>query len=110
MRYQKQCMLYKACGIYKRLRVDDCQCQWDNYPAFIRLSAPFRPQTLWVNNTMKNTSTCGFSSIDQVLTEVTSGGQLGDLIQLIQDCPQICELVRGDGNPDLSGIGVCVVL
>lgn len=32
------------------------------------------------------------------------GGNLGDVLM---DCPNMCMLLYGTGNPDIAGIGVC---
>jgi hypothetical protein len=49
-------------------------------------------------------ASCNFASISDVLTQADNGALNVTLI--VQQCSNICSLVWGQGNPDLSGIGV----
>ena len=51
-----------------------------------------------------NSTACLFSSINQVLHKAETSGL--NITTTIQNCPDICTLAWGTGNPDLSGIGV----
>ncbi|TFK64489.1 hypothetical protein BDN72DRAFT_901501 [Pluteus cervinus] len=52
---------------------------------------------------MNTTSDCDFSSLNDVLNQAAI--QNTNLTDLVQKCQNICGLVWGTGNPDLSGIG-----
>ena len=47
---------------------------------------------------------CNYSDIDVFFTDAI---QTNSSINLtVQDCPHLCDLAWGSGNPDLSGPGV----
>lgn len=57
------------------------------------------------NSTLNNaTLTCNFTSIGQVFTFSNVTNQ--SVPTIVQQCPDVCALSWGFGNPDLSGIGV----
>jgi len=51
-----------------------------------------------------NSTACSFSSISQVLHLAETSSL--NITTTVQNCPDICMLAWGIGNPDLSGIGV----
>lgn len=59
-----------------------------------------------MNSSATNVSpACFYSSIGAILDQADAGKL--NVTQLAQQCPNICSLAWGTGNPDLSGIGVC---
>ncbi|KAM0253656.1 hypothetical protein ACHAQJ_007168 [Trichoderma viride] len=49
-------------------------------------------------------SHCNFTSIQEFFDDATENGL--NITTQIEDCPNLCILTFGTGNPDLSGIGV----
>jgi hypothetical protein len=47
-----------------------------------------------------------FTSLGEILKQADSGAL--NITQTVHRCQNICALAWGSGNPDLSGIGVCV--
>jgi len=52
---------------------------------------------------MSTPNTCGFTSISDLLAQASDGAI--DLASEVAQCPDVCALAWGSGNPDLSGIG-----
>lgn len=46
-----------------------------------------------------------FESLTDILTYSNPAEQ--NLTSLTTQCPELCLLIWGEGNPDLTGIGVC---
>jgi hypothetical protein len=55
-------------------------------------------------DTMTNMASCSFTSISDLLDKADTN--LLSITTMITSCPDICSLAWGEGNPDLSGIGV----
>jgi len=53
-----------------------------------------------------DTNPCDFSDRSALLDRVVSDWQGYNISLLVEKCPNICVLIYGDGNPDVSGIGV----
>jgi hypothetical protein len=53
---------------------------------------------------MNYSSLCNFTSINQFLAASEAGGI--NITLAVQNCSGICSQAWGNGNPDLSGIGV----
>jgi len=62
-----------------------------------------------MNTTLKNTLACSsFISLTDLLSQVQAA-HINLTIQ-VRDCPDLCSLAWGSGNPDLSGVGVSSTL
>jgi len=58
-----------------------------------------------MNETLNNTLACSsFVSLTDLLSE-TQAAHVNLTIE-VQVCPDLCTLAWGQGNPDLSGVGV----
>src|SRR5436305_14791041 len=49
---------------------------------------------------------CAFTDRNSLLDRVTSDWQDYNVSLLVETCAEVCVLVYGTGNPDISGIGV----
>ena len=50
--------------------------------------------------------TCAFADLTSLVGHIVHEWAGYNLSLLVQTCPDICILVYGSGNPDISGIGV----
>ena len=58
-----------------------------------------------MNRTLSNSSLpCGFTSPKDFLLFANNRSTV--ITQTITDCPQICNVFYGTGNPDIMGVGV----
>lgn len=48
---------------------------------------------------------CAFSGLQDLLGRLEQNSKLYNITLLIKTCDNICQLISGTGNPDLSGIG-----
>ncbi|TFK67435.1 hypothetical protein BDN72DRAFT_843032 [Pluteus cervinus] len=55
---------------------------------------------------MSNPPVCGFPSPRILLAEIDVGRV--NLTRFVRDCPEVCSIAWGTGNPDLSGMGVTI--
>lgn len=53
-----------------------------------------------------DTDPCDFADRDVLLDRVVSEWQGYNISLLVEKCPSVYVLIYGDGNPDVSGIGV----
>ncbi len=53
---------------------------------------------------MSGSANCSYSSLSDLDGLETLSRD--DLAAWVRDCPSICSILAGDGNPDLFGIGV----
>lgn len=49
---------------------------------------------------------CAFSDLQNLLDRLEQSSELYNITLLVETCDNICQLLYGTGNPDLSGIGV----
>lgn len=59
-----------------------------------------------MNSTLVANFSCAFGSLAEVFANSTAQGL--DVTQVVGKCENVCSLAWGSGNPDLSGIGVCL--
>jgi hypothetical protein len=59
---------------------------------------------------INSTNPCNFTDRDALLERVVVDWQSYNVSLLAETCPNVCELIYGNGNPDVSGIGVCEFL
>jgi hypothetical protein len=57
-----------------------------------------------------NANPCDFTDRWSMIDRVLSDWQGYNISLLVSTCPNVCVLIYGDGNPDVSGIGVSRVL
>lgn len=60
--------------------------------------------------TSNNTDPCAFTDRTSLLDRVESDWQDYNISMLVTVCTQVCPLIYGTGNPDISGIGVSSML
>lgn len=56
--------------------------------------------------TGNNTDPCAFSDRKGLFDRIHNNIEAYNVSLLVRTCPEICTLVYGSGNPDISGIGV----
>jgi hypothetical protein len=56
--------------------------------------------------TSNDTNPCDFIDRSTLLNRVVNDWQGYNISLLVEKCPNVCVLIYGDGNPDVSGIGV----
>ncbi len=53
-----------------------------------------------------NATLCAFNDRNSLIERVASDWQGGNISLLVQTCDNVCALIYGSGNPDISGVGV----
>ncbi|RSL57584.1 hypothetical protein CEP54_008205 [Fusarium duplospermum] len=53
---------------------------------------------------------CAFSDLKQLLGRLEQSPELHNMTLLVETCDNICPLIYGTGNPDLSGIGASMMI
>jgi hypothetical protein len=83
----------------------------DSYPPFPKkYSTCLVPPRRSATNVMaqNSTSLCTFSTLEDAYKAIQSTAT--SVEDLVNQCPNVCTLAYGNGNPDLSGLGVRNIL